>query len=217
MNFQKIKSEIISLAGLVLVIFAFKSSFIANYTVPTSSMVPTIEPGDKLIVNKMAYDFRIPFTKIRLFNISAPKRGEVIVFESPVDPSMNYIKRLIGLPGDLLEVRDGVITINGESLKLSVSEEDLQRIIAYGGAYSETLGEKTYTVRRVANKHTPSVSVRIPEDSYFAMGDNREESADSRYWGFVPKENLWGKAKFIYFSFDWNTFKFHWDRIGTTF
>jgi len=217
MNFQKLKSEAISLGLLVLAICAFKSTFVMNYTVPTGSMKPTIEPGDKLIVNKMAYDFRVPFTKFRLFEYAKPERGDVIVFECPYDPSITFVKRLIGKPGDLLEVQNGFIKINGEALKISVQDQDeLIKILYDGGLYTETLGDRSYTVRRVPVKmNIPSVGVRIPEGQYFAMGDNRDESADSRSWGFVPKENIFGKAKFIYFSFEWP--KFRWDRVGITF
>lgn len=162
----------------------------------------------------MAYDLRIPFTKMRLIEHSTPERGDVIVFECPYDPSTTFVKRLIGLPGDLIEVEHGFIKINGEPLKISVDNQDeLIAILSDGGFYTESLGEKTYSVRRIpARSDIPPVRVRVPEGHFFAMGDNRDESGDSRSWGFVPKENLWGKAKFIYFSFDWPTF--HWERIG---
>lgn len=215
MNFKKIKAELMSLLGLILLICAFKSSFAANYTVISGSMKPTIELGDKLFVNKMAYDIRIPFTKISLFEHSTPERGDVIVFECPYDPSMTFVKRLIGLPGDLIEVENGLIAINGKPLKISVqNQEALSNLLTTGGFYTESLGGKTYTVRRVPTEvGFQPVNVRVPAGHYFAMGDNRDESGDSRSWGFFPKENLWGKAKFIYFSFDWP--KFHWERIGT--
>lgn len=217
-NLKKIVSEIVSMAFLVLVIFAFKSSFVANYTVPTPSMRPTIEPGDKLIVNKMAFDLRVPFTKIRLMEFDKPQRGDVIVFDPPHDGSVPFIKRLIGLPGDLIEVEDGFITLNGEPLKMSITPGEIDRLVTDGGTYTETLGEKTYTVRRIPKgNRIPSLRVRVPDDHYFAMGDNRDESADSRVWGFVPKENIWGRAKFVYFAFDWSTFTVFWNRIGNTF
>ena len=216
MNFKKIKSEFFSLLLMILVICAFKSTFAANYSVPTGSMKPTLEPGDKLLVNKMAYDLRIPFTKLRLLEFSAPQRGDIIVFECPYDASITFVKRLIGLPGDQVEVDNGFITINGKPLQISISEEaSLIDVLTTGGTYSETLEEKTYTVRRVAGRNgIPSVKIRVPDGHYFAMGDNRDESGDSRSWGFVPKENIWGKAKYIYFSFLWP--KFSWDRIGNS-
>lgn len=215
MDYKKIRSEVLSLSIMIMVICAFKSTFVANYTVPTGSMKPTIEPGDKLFVNQMAYDLRIPFTRIRLFELSLPQRGDVIVFDAPHEP-MTFVKRLIGLPGDLIEVGYGFIKVNGEALNISVSGEgQLREILSKGGLYQETLDDKTYFVRRVpSSSHVPPVKVRVPEGHYFAMGDNRDESDDSRRWGFVPKENLLGKARLIYFSFDWPTRSFHWERIG---
>jgi signal peptidase I len=214
MDFKKIKSEVLSLLALVFLICAFKSSIFGNYSVPTGSMKPTIEPGDKLFVNKIAYDLRIPFAKIRLLELSAPQRGDIIVFDPPHDSSVPFVKRLIGLPGDMIEAEHGFIKINGTPLKISVEDEgNLSRILSFGGFYSEILGEKTYQVRRVPSMNAVArVRVRVPEGHYFAMGDNRDESLDSRIWGFVPKENIWGKAKLIYFSFEWPTFR--WERIG---
>ncbi|MFK7824510.1 MAG: signal peptidase I [Oligoflexales bacterium] len=218
MNFKKIKSEVLSLGVIFLSVCAFKSSFACNYTVPTGSMKSTIEPGDKLLVNKMAYDFRIPFTKTRLFEYSTPKRGEVIVFECPYDSSMTFVKRLIGLPGDTIEVNHGFIRLNGKALDISVKDQQkLRDILISGGFYKETLDGKEYTVRRIPSHldRTPPVKVTVPDGHYFAMGDNRGESGDSRHWGFVPRENIWGKAKFVYFSFEWP--KIRWDRIGLGF
>ncbi len=217
MKLKKIISELVSLALIVFVVFAFKSSFIANYTVPTGSMKPTIEPGDKLIVNKMSYNFRVPFTKISLYEFGKPQRGQVIVFECPYDPSITFVKRLVGLPGDDIEVENGLIKINGTPLELSIkNESELSDIISSGGLYYEVLGDKNHIVRRVPRfPKVPYVHVKVPENSYFAMGDNRDESADSRSWGFVPAENIWGEAKFIYFSFEWP--KIRWERIGISF
>lgn len=218
MNMKKIKSELKSLVVIMFFVFAFKSSFICNYTVPTGSMIPTIAVGDKLVVNKMAYDLRVPFTKIKLFEYSKPARGEVIVFECPYDPSMTFVKRLIGIPGDVIEVNRGFIKINGEPLELSVKDQqELEKVFVEGGVYQEKLDGKEYTVRRLPASldHSPNVKVTVPEGKYFAVGDNRGESDDSRRWGFVPRENIWGKAKFVYFSFDWP--KVNWHRIGQVF
>ena len=215
MNYKKIRSEVLSLGIIILCVCAFKSSFACNYTVPTGSMNSTIKPGDKLFVNKMAYDLRVPFTKKRLFEYSSPKRGEIIVFECPYDSSMNFVKRLIGLPGDTIEVKHGFIKVNGKPLEISVKDHyKLSKILVKGGSYMEILDGKKYSVRRSPSylDQTPSIKVKVPKDHYFAMGDNREGSSDSRHWGFVPRENIWGKAKFIYFSFEWP--KIRWERIG---
>jgi signal peptidase I len=217
LNFKKIRTELTSFVFIIVGVLAFKSTVVANYTVPTGSMRTTIEPGDKLFVNKMAYDLRLPFTKIRLWEFTPPQRGDVIVFDYPENPSIEFVKRLIGLPGDLLEVEQGFISLNGKPLELSIHDpEKMLDILTHGGFYQETLGDKTYSVRRVPSYPTiPHVKVKITEGYYFAMGDNRDESSDSRSWGLVPRENIRGKAKFIYFSFAWPQVR--WERIGLAF
>ena len=116
--------ELYSLALIALAVFTFKSIFFANYTVPTGSMEPIILPGDKLLVNKLAYKLRVPFTQKTIYEFDTPKRGEIIVFDYPGDPSINYVKRLIGLPGDKIKVLDGQITVNNKEYKISISEDD---------------------------------------------------------------------------------------------
>jgi len=213
-------SEAISLGLCIIIILAVKSSIICNYTVPTGSMVPTILPGDKLIVNKMAYNLRIPFTEVTLWEFSNPERGEIFIFDSPEDSSMTMIKRIIGLPGDELEVVDGIITVNKEPLTISVSNpNELFDILTEGGTYEETIGKVKHKVQRLP--HYPREDSKrwtIPTDHYFAMGDNRDNSSDSRFWGVVHKSKVWGKANFLYFSIDWPTYsqwpKVRWNRIG---
>ena len=147
MQRKNIRSELISLSCIILMVCAFKSTFAANYTVPTGSMRPTILPGDKIFVNKIAYDVRIPFTKIRLWQHGSPRRGDVIVFESPRDPSMTLVKRLIGLPGDLIEVDDGFIRVNGKENRISLADHvALDDILRSGGTYRENAGQKKPTL-----------------------------------------------------------------------
>lgn len=194
-----------SLGFIVLAVFAFKSSIIANYTVPTPSMVPNIQVGEKLIVNKMAYNLRVPFTDIVLFEIAKPERSDVVVFDNPRDRSISFVKRLIGLPGDVVTVTDGLITVNGQKYGTSLdSEEELFDIILRGGQYTEIAPTKSYTVQRGRHFELGDVQTyTVPEGQYFFMGDNREASSDSRSWGFVPYSHIKGKAKFIYLSLDW--------------
>ena len=169
-------------------------------------MEPVILPGDKLLVNKLAYKLRVPFTQKTIYEFDTPKRGDIIVFDYPGDPSINYVKRLIGLPGDNIKVLDGRIIVNNEDYKISISEDELERLKYKGGKYQYTeYGPNgSYIVQRTP--HPPSFSEQmftVPKDSFFVMGDNRDNSYDSRSWGFVPKTHLMGKAKWIYFSFDW--------------
>ena len=152
-KYKKISKEILSLAFYAFVIFSFKSTVFGNYTIPTGSMEPSILPGDKVLVNNAAFNIRIPFTQIVLLKTSEPERGDVINL-APPEGKIDYIKRLIGLPGDIITVADGKISINGKHLNTSVTNEEFEEISYYGGHYTETLGNKTYTVQRLP--HTPN-------------------------------------------------------------
>jgi signal peptidase I len=221
---QVLLKEIKSLIFIIFIVCLVKSVFVANYTVPTGSMRETIEPGDKLIVSKSSYRIRVPFTTYTLFEYAKPQRGDVIVFIAPdavletgiwdklvqfIFP-LTYVKRLIGLPGDRIEVVDGFITVNGTDLETSITDEQKNKILFEGGLYKENLFGKEYNVRRITKSYfsdnMPTGEVRrwtVPEGHYFAVGDNRDESSDSRVWNFIPESFLLGKAKFIYLSFDW--------------
>lgn len=219
---KKLYSELLSLGFFCLLICTFKSVVFCNYTIPTGSMEPIILPGDKIWVNRAAYNLRVPFTQIELLKTSQPKRGDVIVFIAPPQPEMDYTKRLIGLPGDKITVMDGKISVNDKPLEISVDQDEFEEALYFGGSYTETLDGKSYTVQRLA--HIPDYTERtwiVPEGHYFAMGDNRDFSDDSRSWGFVPHELLKGKATITYFSVDWPNYstlpKFRFDRIGNLF
>ena len=213
--FTMSKREAINLAVLLTLVLAFRSTVAEPFVVPSSSMEPTILPGDRLLVLKTSYDLKFPFTDLVLHHFSSPKRGDIIVFKYPGDPSINYIKRLIGVPGDHLEIYDGSLKINGEVISTPVSDAS-QR-----WSYQEKLDTgKTYTVQRLP--HNPEMSARvidIPPKSYFFMGDNRDNSNDSRYWGFVSEDALKGKAEFIWLSLNWSDLlpTIRWERIGKGF
>lgn len=217
------KKDIFQMVLICVGVFAFKSVFIANYTVPTGSMIPNILIDDKLIANKMAYNFRIPFTNVSLFEIDKPNRGEVVIFDDPKELSRTLVKRLIGLPGDKIRVKDGVIEVNGELYQTSVgSEEEFQKILWKGGEYQEITPHGTYTIRR--SPHIPENYWRtwvVPEGHYFFMGDNRDNSYDSRAWGFVPFHLITGRVWMVYFSLDWKKDSMipsvRTERIGNTF
>ncbi len=221
-NKYLIFKELKSIALIILAVLAFKDIFIANYTVPTGSMEPIIQPDDKLLVNKMAFNLRIPFTDIVLYEFDSPKRGNIVVFDWPVDPSLNFVKRIVGLPGDLVEVSDGFITVNGNPIETSLNNEDeIINININGGLYEEKLPDVTYSIQR--KPHIPLDTSRkwqVPKGHYFVMGDNRDNSDDSRRWGFVPMKNIKGKTLFIYFSLDWKNDswlpKVRTERIGMT-
>lgn len=163
-----------------LVIALFIRTFLAQpFKIPTSSMVPTFKPGDRIFVNKFIYGTRIPFTTRRILEMEEPQRGDVIVFRSPMEPKKYLVKRLIGLPGDTVEIKAQHIRVNGK-----VPEEPLilKKLIYYNrGKYGK-----------------PGNALTVPPDSYYVLGDNSFNSVDSRYWGFVPRKNVAGKVFLIH-------------------
>jgi len=210
---QELLREALIVAAIVIPIRSF---VVAPFKIPSSSMVPTLLVGDYLFVTRFDYGLRIPLTDIQLFP-SAPKRGDVVVFVYPEDPSKDYIKRIVGLPGDLIEYRNNRLIINGHEMPLT-----------YLGPYRYTMGNgmsasaerwredlfgrphevlrKEYSIR--------DGMWRVPKGCYFALGDNRNNSRDSRFWGCVPQKNLIGKARVIFWSWDAAHWRVRWSRIG---
>ena len=160
---------------LALVIRAF---IVQAFKIPTGSMRMTLIEGDLILVNKFIYGAKVPFTNLRLPALRQPKRGDVIVFIYPEDKSKDFIKRLVGLPGDLVEIKGGSIYIND----LPVPQAIFNQIYYYNRGQLALPGQKMI----------------VPADNYFVLGDNSASSKDSRYWGFVPRNNLLGKAILIY-------------------
>lgn len=225
-QFKKVFKEVLTTGMMLAGLFAFRSSVAEPYVVPTGSMEPTIQPGDRLFVWKSAYDWKFPFSDLTLVHRTEPERGDIIVFKYPNDPSINYVKRLIGLPGDEISVRDGFIQINGKNLPISSDQDPKQVHETLKRFYQEQLGKVHYTVQRFSQADSGSSSdplsgktlrIKVPADSYFFMGDNRDRSNDSRYWGFVPKSYLKGKALVVWLSLDsshgWVP-SVRWERFG---
>lgn len=192
---------------LIILLISLRWSFVDHYRVPTGSMVPTIAVGDMVLVNKLAYNFRLPFTDWILFETSPLERGDIVVFKNPQDTSMNFVKRLIGLPGDELEVTDGVIRINGKETILAIGTGPAIMEQLYNTLdtfhYEEDIDGKKFTVQRIPSafqeasrrdQYPHYQKITVPKDHFFFMGDNRDNSADSRYWGFVPKDYIKGRA-----------------------
>jgi signal peptidase I len=185
MEKQKIKSvvrEWVESILIALILAMFVRTFIVQaFKIPTGSMRPTLLEGDIILVNKFIYGAKVPFVNLKLPKVREPKRGDVIVFIYPDNPKKDYIKRLIGLPGDTVEIKSGSVYINGKPLLDTVFS---QRYYYNRGELGKE-GEK----------------IRVPENSLFVLGDNSISSQDSRYWGFVPRENVLGEAIIIYWPF----------------
>jgi signal peptidase I len=215
---------------LITALFALRYSIVEPYVVPTPSMEPTLKKGDRLYALKCAYDFRFPFTDWTLFSFKPVRRGDVILFRAPHEPDKIYVKRAIAVAGDTVEVRSGVLFVNGaEVSRVPFSNRDIMYDIDNHDRKSLSLetqdGVKHYVILDDAapnfrdfpmdsNTGSPAgYPITVPTGSVFAMGDNRDQSYDSRGWGFVPLENLKGQAMFIWFSsFEW---KLRPERIGT--
>jgi signal peptidase I len=203
-----------SIFPVILVVFLVRSFVAEPFRIPSSSMLPTLETGDFILVNKYDYGIRLPVIDAKIIDIDKPQRGDVVVFRYPVNESVDYIKRVVGLPGDRIVYRDKQLIINGELVTQRFVEElDLGDEIAE--MYEEKLGDDWHVLLKVPGKRSREGGLEVPEGHYFVMGDNRDNSNDSRVWGFVPEENLVGRAFFIWMNWDFGSApKF--DRIGNS-
>ena len=206
---------------VLAVVMVLRSFLYEPFNIPSDSMVPTLETGDFILVNKFEYGVRLPIINSKIIDVGSPERGEVAVFRYPPRPSISYIKRIVGLPGDHIVYDHGQLSINGEKvtktpIQFSREKDSLDTPTAI--YHQETLGAHTFTMRELEGvnvaRQAPFLNyvdngkysaenglyweVKVPEGHYFAMGDNRDQSADSRFWGFVPEENLTGRAFYIW-------------------
>ncbi|MBR9866308.1 MAG: signal peptidase I [Oceanospirillales bacterium] len=182
-----------SLFPVLLVVLILRSFIVEPFQIPSGSMKPTLKIGDFILVNKWHYGFRLPVIGTKIIPMNEPQRGDVVVFKYPKDPRVNYIKRVVGLPGDRVGYQDKTVYINGQPQSQTLLEQlppkNPQLLLI-----DETLGDVSHQIYRdVAPPRRPSEWV-VPEGHYFVMGDNRDNSNDSRFWGFVPDELLVGKA-----------------------
>ncbi len=204
---------------VILVVFFLRSFIVEPFKIPSGSMVPTLVVGDFILVNKFTYGIRLPVINKKIIDINQPRRGDVMVFRYPDDPSLDYIKRVVGLPGDRIEYRNKRLFINGEEAARKALPDYLHRErISYSKQYAEKTGEVEHPilVEEDAPASVPFVqqfpfrdncayndsglACTVPAGHYFMMGDNRDNSADSRVWGFVPDGNIVGRAFFIWFN-----------------
>lgn len=213
---------------VILAVFFLRSFLVEPFKIPSGSMIPTLLVGDFILVNKYTYGIRIPVINKKVLELNSPQRGDVVVFRYPVNPTLDYIKRVVGVPGDKVEYRNKRLTINGQAVPMRPNGDFLDKEkLYYTPRFVETLGsvEHDALVEDEAPPFVPHVDqypqrdkclynsegfiCEVPDGHYFMMGDNRDNSQDSRVWGFVPDENLVGKAFFIWFNFS------DWKRIGS--
>ncbi|WP_127717751.1 signal peptidase I [Halobacteriovorax sp. HLS] len=231
---NKIKKEILSWIYIIVSVFAFKSTFFEPNHIPSGSLLPTNAIGDFILVNKMSYGLKVPYSDLfgdpwYITTPSHPERGEIIVFRYPKDRNILFVKRVIGVPGDEIEVYNNKVYLNGKLVETRAVDKS-KYIDLFDDKFDKkniefeevTLGEKKF-VTAVNNSmpyHLNIEKVTVPKDSFFVMGDNRDYSSDSRYWGFVPFGHVRGRAMFVWFSmvYPWSQEKFHFRpwRIGTT-
>ncbi len=177
--------------ALILALF-IRTFVIQAFKIPSGSMLPTLQIGDHLLVNKFKYGIHMPFMDKYIFEFDGPQFQDIIVFEFPEDPSKDFIKRVVGLPGDVVEIKDKKFFRNGRH----VEEDYIQ-----------------HRDRRIVDKRDDFGPYTVPENSYFVLGDNRDESYDSRFWGAVEREDILGKAWIIYWSWE-GVSNIRWSRIG---
>lgn len=208
---------------VLLLVLLIRSFLFQPYRVPSSSLAPTVVPGDFIAVKQFAYGLRLPVTNTKIVEIGEPKRGQIFLFRYPVDPNITFVKRVIGVPGDHIVYKNKVLYINGVEAKQKLLAQT-HYIDEHGVYYSENLieedldGVKHKIYVQPEGGETQNIDVVVPPHHYFAMGDNRDDSGDSRMWGFVPEENLIGQAFWIFMSWDSNASgwdKVRWNRIGT--
>ncbi len=191
---------------IFLVVLLLRSFVVEPFRIPSGSMIPTLLIGDFILVNKFDYGIRLPVLNRKIIELGQPKRGDVVVFRYPLDPSTPFIKRIVGLPGDTVRYADKVLYINEQRVE-SVSEGTyigVRSAASNTGAmmFTEHLGEMDHNIILTPGAGSPNGEFKVPTGHYLVLGDNRDNSRDSRYWGYVPDRNLVGRAFFIWMNWD---------------
>lgn len=181
----------------VLIALFIRTFVVQAFKIPSGSMKPTLQIGDHILVNKFAYGVKIPYLNTVLLPVGSPERGDIVVFKYPLDPRKDFIKRVVGIPGDVVEIRDKVVYVNHQRLNHDVGVFTDPHIMPGTLRPRDNLGPVT-----------------VPAGHLFVMGDNRDESFDSRFWGFVPLRDVSGKAFIIYWSWDSEGFRIRWGRLA---
>jgi signal peptidase I len=209
-----------SLFPVILAVLVLRSFLVEPFRITSGSMIPTLLVGDFILVNKFSYGVRLPVLNTKILDVGEPARGDVIVFRYPKNPSIDYIKRVIGLPGDKVSYYNKQLFINGEPAKQQSQNTFIGTGsgVAMSGAKNrlEHLLGVDHNILIDESRGTMEGEFNVPEGHYFVMGDNRDNSNDSRYWGFVPEENLVGKAFMIWMNWDSKASGIAWDRLGNS-
>ena len=202
-----------------LIVLLLRSFVIEPFRIPSNSMMPTLLTGDFILVNKYDYGLRLPVFNMKIFNVGNPKRGDIIVFRYPKDPSIPFIKRVVGLPGDSILYDDQTLHINGNAIE----QTDMGKYRARGAGFKmdgafmrrEKFESTEYDILLMQLYSAYPVKGVVPAGHYFVLGDNRDNSRDSRFWGYVPDENLMGRAFLVWMNWDSkNNGIVDWKRIG---
>jgi signal peptidase I len=191
---------------ILLIVFSARSFGFEPRRIPSGSLKPTLLVGDFVLVNKFEYGIRLPLVHTKILSISEPKRGDIVVFREPPLEKRDLIKRVIGIPGDHITYKDKILYINGKEtsqkfIRYTTDQDDNTRSWEVMQKQENLLGI-SHGIYQIPQQGNDDFDVMVPEGKYFMMGDNRDDSADSRYWGFLPEQNIIGKATHILISFD---------------
>ena len=220
---EKFVKEAKSFTFIIFSVLLFRSVLFEPFKIPSGSMIPTLLIGDFILVNKFTYGIRLPVINQKVVDLGTPQRGDVVVFRYPRDESVDYIKRVVAIPGDVVQYQDKRLIVNGQPLQYSGGEayldpENMRYAKRYTESFPADLGGNRHDILNDPDRPSgffpterfpgiefcqyqqTGLTCKVPAGHYFAMGDNRDNSADSRYWGFVPDKNIVGKAFFVWLN-----------------
>lgn len=203
---------------ILLIVFALRSFLVEPFRIPSGSMKPTLLEGDFILVNKFTYGIRLPITGTKIVALGEPKRGDILIFRFPKDTSVDFIKRVIGVPGDTIRYDHKTVYLNGKPLPQIYMGTNIDRDQTgqrhQVKRYEEKIDDKTYSIYLHPEPGRDMQEITVPPGHYFVMGDNRDNSEDGRVWGFVPEDLILGKAFLIWMSWDQADKDVRWHRIG---
>jgi signal peptidase I len=204
---------------IFLFVLVLRSFIVEPFRIPSASMMPTLLIGDFILVNKYDYGIRLPVLNLKIIPNKTPQRGDIVVFRYPLDPKIPFIKRVVGLPGDHVAYYDKTLYINGNPMQLTELETykgtGAGKVMDGVSRKMEVLGPVRHSILMDMSVYSREFEGIVPEGHYFVLGDNRDNSKDSRYWGYVPDANLVGRAFLIWMNWDMENRGIAWDRIGT--